>query len=196
MKINNKVQLKDILLKEKKLYLDKMGRYQKYLKILKAHPDYYTWRYVRRMRITSYYYTHRKRNFIYAYMYILNCNIMNRLGKKIGIESGENVFDSGLRIFHSNGIVINGNARVGKNCTLYGDNCIGNNGIDKGCPNIGDNVRLCVGAKVLGNITLANNITVAAGAVVVKSCFRSNVILGGVPAKIISYDNEDKNYLN
>ena len=75
---------------------------------------------------------------------------MNQLGRKLGIESGENVFDSGVRIFHTQGIVINGNARVGKNCYLYGNNCIGNDGINRECPTIGDNVRLCVGAKVLG----------------------------------------------
>ena len=103
---------------------------------------------------------------------------MNRIGRKIGIEAGENVFDIGIKIYHSQGIVINGNARIGKNCRLYGNNCIGNNGLSNKCPVLGDNIKVCVGAKILGDIYLANNITVAAGAVVLKSCLEENAILG------------------
>ena len=150
MNVRDKMHLKEVLLQEKKMYLEQVGNYQKRLKIWKSHPDYFAWKYVRRMRITSYYYSRRKQNPMCSLLYIGSCRLMNQLGRKLGIESGENVFDSGVRIFHTQGIVINGNARVGKNCYLYGNNCIGNDGINRECPTIGDNVRLCVGAKVLG----------------------------------------------
>ena len=40
------------------------------------------------------------------------------------------------------------------------------------------------GAKVLGNITIGNNVIIAANAVVVKDV-EDNCVVGGVPAKII-----------
>ena len=195
MEISNKKELKRIIQLEKNNYFGN-GFYQFLLKAIKLHPDYFSWKFVKRMRITSYYYTNRRKNMIYSAIYIISCRRMNKLARKIGLETGENVFDENVRIFHSNGIVINGNARVGKNCRLYGNNCIGNNGRNNNVPKIGDNVRLCIGAKVLGDVTLANNITVAAGAIVTKTCLEENAILAGVPAKIIGYNCEEKKYLD
>ena len=81
---------------------------------------------------------------------------------------------------------MNGNAKIGKNCKLHGSNCIGNKGPDSlGCPTIGDNVRIGVGAKIIGEIKIADNITVAAGAVVVDSFEEEAITIGGVPARKI-----------
>lgn len=49
---------------------------------------------------------------------------------------------------------------------------------------IGDNCFIGVNAMVLRNVSLGNNVIVAAGAVVTKS-FGSNVVIGGNPAKEI-----------
>lgn len=195
MIINSKKELKRIIKIEKKNYFNN-GIYQFLLKFVKSHPDYFSWKFIRKMRITSYYYNKRNKSFIYALLYLFNSRRMNILGRRIGIECGENVFDENVKIFHTNGIVINGNAKIGKNCRLYGNNCIGNNGRNNKTPIIGDNVRICVGAKVLGDVTLANNIIVAAGAVVIKSCLEENAILAGVPAKVIGYNSENKDYLD
>ena len=196
MNIDTRSELKKILKEEKYTYLYSRGKYQAILMIIKNSPKYRIWKYVRRMRITSYYYSKRQVNFLYSIRYIVSCRLFNNIGSKLGIESGENVFGKNLHIFHSDGIVINGNAKVGNGCRLYGNNCIGNNGVTNGCPTIGNNVRLCVGAKVLGDITLADNIVVAAGAVVTKSCLESNVILAGIPAKIIKKDELHDRYLD
>lgn len=196
MNIETRSELKQILKEEESQYLNGKGKYQKILLILKNNPKYRIWKYVRRMRITNYYYGKRQKNVWYSFKYMMSCRIFNNIGTKLGIESGENVFGRNLHIFHSNGIVVNGNAKVGDHCYLYGNNCIGNNGIEGDCPKIGNNVRLCVGAKVLGNITLADNIVVAAGAVVTKSCLESNVILAGVPAKVIKKDVVCDRYLD
>lgn len=87
-------------------------------------------------------------------------------------------------IFHYN-VVINAGSIIGVNCHLHGDNCIGNDGKTDECPRIGDNVSLGVGAKVIGNVTIANNIKIAAGAVVVHSFLEEGITIGGVPAKKI-----------
>ena len=166
------------------------------MKIVKSHPDYNAWLYTKQLRRTSYYYSKRNRNPFNAVLYLCACKKLNRLGRRCGIECGENVFDEGVRFFHTQGTVINGNARVGKNCRLYGNNCIGNDGIHSKCPVIGDNVRICVGAKIIGDVSIANNVIVAAGAVVNKDCLKEGVILAGIPAKIIGSVSSSKEFLD
>lgn len=109
----------------------------------------------------------------------------NMLGERLGIEIWDNTFDSGLTIYHAGNIVVNGNSRIGRNCKLHGSNCIGNDGYSEASPTIGDNVRLGVGAKVIGDITIADNVTIAAGAVVVSSFTEEGITIAGVPARKI-----------
>lgn len=110
---------------------------------------------------------------------------VNILSQRLGIDIWHSSFGKGLLIYHSQGIVVNSLARIGKNCRLHGNNCIGNDGIHDGCPVIGDNCELGVGAIVIGNIRLGNNVLIAANAVVNKSFSEDNILLAGVPAKIV-----------
>ncbi len=55
-----------------------------------------------------------------------------------------------------------------------------------GCPKLGDGVTICTGAGVFGDIRVADGVTIAANAVVVKSVPDSNVVVGGIPARVIS----------
>lgn len=176
-------ELKEVLNIEKKLYHKE--RIENLKNAIKSYPSLETWKYIKLLRITGYFYYKRKKNVIYSILYLWFCRRKNQKGRKLGIELNERTFDSGLEIYHTQGIVVNGLCDVGKNCKLHGNNCIGNNGFTLECPKIGNNVRLGVGAKVIGNVILADNITVAAGAVVVKSCLEEGVTLAGVPAKII-----------
>ena len=50
---------------------------------------------------------------------------------------------------------------------------------------MGDNVRIGVGAKIIGGVEIASNVTIAAGAVVIESCTIEGAILAGVPAKVV-----------
>lgn len=110
----------------------------------------------------------------------------NVLGLRIGVEINTMNVEKGFLLYHTNGTVINGSSVIGENCRLHGNNCIGNAGPhDLKCPRIGNNVRLGVGAKVIGDITIADNITIAAGAVVVHSFLEPGITIGGVPAKRI-----------
>lgn len=58
-------------------------------------------------------------------------------------------------------------------------------------PVIGNGVRISAGAKVVGNITVGDNVIVAANAAVVKDV-SENSIVGGVPAKVIGENKEHK----
>ena len=64
--------------------------------------------------------------------------------------------------------------------------CIGDKGdFDNRAPVIGDNVDMGVGAKIIGPVTLADNLKIGANAVVTKSCETPSAVLVGVPAKAI-----------
>ena len=93
----------------------------------------------------------------------------------------------GLYIQHGFATIITAN-KIGENCRIYQQVTIGYRG--EHCPVLGDNVTVACGAKVLGNITMHNNSIAGAGAVVVKDV-PENAIVGGVPAKILSYKDEN-----
>ena len=71
--------------------------------------------------------------------------------------------------------------------------CIGaTNGSEK-APVIGDNCFLGTGAKVIGEITIADNVAIGANAVVCKSIEEPGTTWGGVPAKKISENSSRSN---
>lgn len=146
--------------------------------VLREH-EYYIWKYQKLLRKEEYYAI--KNNTILSTYYRIR---KNKLGRKLGFTIHKFVFAQGLRIWHYGNITVNANAKVGRNCTLHGDNCIGNNGKDNNCPQIGDNVELGVGAKIIGNVTLGDNVIIGAGAVVTNSFPNGNVVLVGIPARI------------
>ncbi len=114
---------------------------------------------------------------------------MLRLKRKqcrYGIHIPINVFDIGLSIAHLGTIVVNGNAKVGRNCRIHVGVVIGANGekIRGGdIPELGDNIYLGPGCKIFGKIKIADDTKIGANAVVNKSCICKDSILVGVPAK-------------
>ena len=73
--------------------------------------------------------------------------------------------------------------RIGKNCKIYQQVTIGYNH-DLKAPVIGENVEICCGAKVIGGITVGDNVLVGANAVVVTDV-PPNSVVAGVPARVI-----------
>ncbi|WP_418223325.1 hypothetical protein [Clostridium isatidis] len=165
--------MNEILKKEKSLYFKSKINYLK-CKFLREH-EYYIWKFVTYLRREE-----TSKNILIKYFWRRK---KNKLGSKLGFTIYANVFEEGLHIWHYGNIVVNGYAKVGKNCVLHGDNCIGNNGKDNGAPIIGDNVDIGVGAKIIGNVKIANNIKIGAGAVVISSFEEEGITIGGVPAR-------------
>ncbi|MFR8238240.1 MAG: serine acetyltransferase [Dorea sp.] len=106
---------------------------------------------------------------------------------KTGIGIPMNVFGPGLSVAHLGPIIINGHAKIGKNCRIHPFTTIGIDGRSDGVATVGDNVYLSNGCKLIGDIEIGNGIIVAAGAVVTKSFKGENAVIGGVPAKVLSY---------
>lgn len=112
---------------------------------------------------------------------------VSKLGKKCGFSIHPNNFDRGLLILHMGSILVNGQARVGKDCCIHINTALVATGGKTDAPQIGDNCRIGVGATLVGGITLKDDVVIGAGAVVTKSFDESHITLGGVPAKIISH---------
>ncbi|QSZ67861.1 serine acetyltransferase [Methanofollis aquaemaris] len=112
---------------------------------------------------------------------------LTRQGICLGFTIGLNCFGPGLSIAHHGTIVVNGRARIGANCRVYPGVNIGvNPGDPINVPSIGDNVYIGPGAKIFGNIQIANDIAIGANAVVNKSFLEAGITIGGVPARKIS----------
>lgn len=106
---------------------------------------------------------------------------------KTGMNIPLNVFGPGMSIAHIGPVVINGFARVGKNCRIHPFTTIGIDGRSGKVAKVGDNVYLSNGCKLIGDIEISDGVVIGAGAVVTKSVSEENAVVGGVPAKIISY---------
>ena len=98
----------------------------------------------------------------------------------------------GLRIYHGDGIVIASGAVIGRGMTIQHQvtigNRIGHEG-ELGCPTIGDDVFIGVGAKVLGAIRIGNNVRIGANAVVLHD-IPDNATVVGIPAKVVRIEGD------
>ncbi|WP_292389244.1 serine O-acetyltransferase [Methanosarcina sp. UBA5] len=104
----------------------------------------------------------------------------------LGFTIPLNVFGPGLCIAHRGTIVINKDVRIGENCRIHACTNIGSNRDDISAPQIGNNVYIGPGAKIFGNITIADNIAIGANSVVNKSFYEKGISIAGVPAKKIN----------
>lgn len=130
-------------------------------------------------------------------LYYLFKFILIQTGFRYGIEIAESAqIGPGLYIGHFGGIVVNGQAVIGKNCNLSHGVTIGqqNRGERAGCPTLGDNVFIAPGAKIIGNVHIGNRVAIGANSVVVQNVPDDGVI-GGIPAKLLSMDGSE-GYIN
>lgn len=93
-----------------------------------------------------------------------------------------------LKIYHGFSTIINAQS-IGCNFSVWQQVTIGkkDDSFDETKkPIIGDNVKICAGAIVIGDVHIGNNAIVGAGAIVVKDV-PDNAVVVGNPAKIIKY---------
>ena len=172
-----KDELKRILEKEKKIYLGNSG-----LKLMLNNAENYCiYKFLYALRHCEYHlhYTSVYHKLMYSYY----LRLKNKWGIRLGIYAWPFSLGEGVLISHAGSILINGNAKVGKNCIFHGENCVGNKGTGSEAPIVGNNVDFGVGSKVIGNITIANNVKIGANAVVIRSCYKEGALLVGVPAR-------------
>lgn len=93
----------------------------------------------------------------------------------------------GLSIAHIGPIIINSKAKLGDFCRIHVEVNIGTNaGTTDEVPQLGNYIYIGPGAKIFGNIKIADNIAIGANAVVNKDFLESGITIAGIPAKKIS----------
>ncbi|MDW8323034.1 MAG: serine O-acetyltransferase [Burkholderiales bacterium] len=111
---------------------------------------------------------------------------LSRLLTNIDIHPGARI---GRRFFidHGAGVVIGETAEIGDDVTLYHGVTLGGTTWNKGKrhPTLGNGVVVGAGAKVLGAITLGDNVRVGANSVVVKDVPANKTVVG-IPGKVVT----------
>lgn len=141
------------------------------------------------------YATHKRRYMFPIYMifrillrhYMIRYSIQIPFKTQIGL---------GFYIGHFGGIVVNPKAIIGNNCNIAQGVTIGvsNRGAKKGYPIIGDRVWIGPGAKIIGNITIGNDVLIGPNCVVVEDIAPKSVVVG-IPGQVIS-SNGVTDYIN
>lgn len=129
---------------------------------------------------------HKIAHFLYEYKLYFLARLVSQFARFItGIEihPGAKI---GKRLFidHGMGIVIGETATIGNDCTIYHGVTLGGTGKEKKKrhPDIGNNVMIGCGAKVLGPIKIGDNVKIGANAVVLKDV-EKNITVVGIAAK-------------
>lgn len=117
----------------------------------------------------------------------------NRLSLLCGFSIPLNSIGPGLALPHYGSITINFGAKIGKNCRILPCVTIGATNHSNKAAIIGDNVFIGSGAKIIGDIIIADDVCIAANAVVVKSINEPGTTWGGVPCKKISNNDSREN---
>lgn len=106
---------------------------------------------------------------------------MSFIWKARGIEIDAGSIGGGLRMSHLNGIFIHKNASLGENCTIFQQVTVGaneHNANRSSAPQIGNKVYIGAGAKVIGDISIGDNVRIGANAVVTRSVPANMTVVG------------------
>lgn len=148
------------------------------------------WRAVKRLRIYEYRCAKRdsSKNALFEHGRALFVKFadrrLNKACEKVDIELTPGMIGKRIRICHDN-VVING--KIGEGCIFHGNNVVGNKrtGASAEIPRLGNRVDVGYGAIIIGDIEIADNCIIGAGAVVTKSFTKPGTVIAGVPAKEI-----------
>lgn len=131
----------------------------------------------------------KKKNIIFKFIsYNLYDNLAIKNNIIIGLNSeiGENI-----SFPHMQNIIIGDQCTIGNDCIIYHDVTIGQN--RSKYPIIGDNVIIYTGAKILGGVSIGNNVIIGANSVVIKD-IPDNAIVAGCPARIVKYRSDSDEF--
>jgi len=127
---------------------------------------------------------------LYKYRYLKPLSLFNyflhKLIFKVDMHPSANIGE-GVQLVHGFAVVIGGNSIIGKNVAIFDGVSLGkkNVGHQGGMPIIGDNVILGSGAKILGDVKIADNSIVGANSVVLSSFEEAGSVIAGIPARVV-----------
>ena len=97
----------------------------------------------------------------------------------------------GFFIDHGMGVVIGETAEIGDFVTLFQGVTLGGTGKERGKrhPTVGNHVVIGAGAKILGGISIGDNVKIGANSVVLKNVAANSTVIG-VPARVVKTQGE------
>lgn len=191
MKKDEYQRMKDIVSFEQKQYYDYAfgSKKEYYWGSLLGNPICLIMKWQKYSRMTDYYIRVcvKKRTTINIIKSKFYMYLRNKYANKCGFEISTANIGKGFMVYHIGSTVINPGAILGEQVHLHGNNCIGNGGEGNfACPIIGNRVKIGVGAKVIGGISIADDCYIGASSLVNHSFnLDGGAIIAGVPAKII-----------
>lgn len=161
-----------------------LGRpYHLFKKWLINAEDYYLRLFMVTLRYFEYY-SNKKRNLWDYIPYLYYHRKFHRLQQKTGLYIGPNTVGAGFCPLHPGFVRIGHYVRIGKNCTVLPMVLIGKRRSGPCTITIGDDCYIGTGVTILGPLTIGNNVSIAAGAVVLSDV-PDNAVVAGVPAKVV-----------
>ncbi len=141
---------------------------------------------------------HKIANFFFKKKIYFIARLISQLSRfftGIEIHPGATI---GKRVFfdHGMGIVIGETAEIGDDCVIYHGVTLGGTSTSKikRHPTLKNGVVVGAGAKILGDITLGENVKIGANSVVLKS-IPNNRVAVGIPARIIKKAKEEDYFM-
>lgn len=164
--ITSKQQLKQYIELDSFNYKAVIG-WHRWRNRLKANPisdQWYIWDYLKTLRYCEYHINCD--GILHKLMRVWYLHKLRSLSRITGFQIPPNTVGEGLTIWHWGTIIINPKVKIGKNCTLYPGVLIGHKEEGQPAPVIGNNVFICSGAKIIGNVHIGNNVVIGHNCVV------------------------------
>lgn len=166
------------------LYMDIRNIYSSYLEryLFEAGFKYITW-----LRITNKLYKSKHKTLLFP-LFVLARFVLKHFAYKYSFDiSYKATIGKGFQIAHYGYIVIPSSTVIGDNCRVRPGVVIGKRDINDLTSRgnvIGSNVEFGVGSKVMGPVTIGDNVIIGANAVVTRDV-PSNSVVAGIPARVI-----------
>lgn len=136
MKIYNREDLRNCLKADSVNFQSQVSSWKKRLKYnflsTPISEQKHIWAYIKHMRYVEYYGFMKKKNIIFLIPYIYHLRRLMKESHITGYQIEPGTCGKGLTIWHWGPIIVNGNARLGNNCTLYPGVLIGHKSVGGG----------------------------------------------------------------
>lgn len=129
------------------------------------------WKFILTLRKLEYY---RSKHGFEKIIFLIPTAIVKFFNHRYAVSCGYTInagqCGKGLALPHRGYVVMNSNAVIGDNCRIHQGVTIGSTGGSDASAKIGNNVFIGAGASIIGDIEIADDVSIGANAVVTKSC--------------------------